>query len=167
VSFERRIQHQIGKIMSVVALKPPRGIRANNPGNIRKTATEWLGEIPSFDPDFESFDTPEHGIRAIARVLLTYYRKYHLKSVGAIISKYAPQSENDTCAYVQHISKAMGVEPDQPIDLEKPLTLEALVTLIIRHENGRNPEGKDWYPQHEPDGTPGPISRGVALALES
>jgi hypothetical protein len=170
VSFGRQFHHRIGKIMGAIPFKPPRGIRANNPGNIRKAATEWLGEIDGVDPDFETFDTPEHGIRALAKIVLTYSRKYHLKTVGGIISRWAPPNENDTLSYVKHISRGLGVEPDQPLDLESDprgrLQLEALVTLIIRHENGRNPEGKDWYPQHEPDGSPGPIARGVGMALE-
>jgi hypothetical protein len=159
--------------MSVVPFErplPPRGIRARNPGNIRKTATEWVGEIEGFDPDFETFESDELGIRAMAKILLTYYRVHHLKSVGAIISRWAPPNENDTPGYVKTVSKWMGVEPDQPLDLTSDprghLQLEALVTCIIRFEQGRNPEGKDWYPQHEPDGSPGPIARGVGMALE-
>jgi hypothetical protein len=151
----------------VVPFKKPRGIRLNNPGNIRLSGAKWLGKIEGTDSEFETFDTPEHGVRALARILLTYQRKYFLRSVGAIISRWAPITENDTPAYVNHIANAMGVKADQPIDLENHLTLLALVTLIIRHECGRGPGGTDWYPQHDPDGTPGIVSRGVDMALEA
>ena len=45
-----------------------RGIRNNNPGNIRKSAIQWRGETPAAlkqDPDFEEFIAPEWGIRAM------------------------------------------------------------------------------------------------------
>jgi hypothetical protein len=155
--------------MRVVALKPPRGIANNNPLNLRKTGIVWDGEAPGLDPDFETFATAEMGIRAGTKNLLTHYRR-GCKSVGALISKHAPPNENDTTKYIATVCKWIGVEPDQPLDLtSRPrghLQLEALVTAIIRYENGRNPEGKDWYPQHEPDGSPGPIARGVGMALE-
>jgi hypothetical protein len=145
-------------------MKPPRGIRARNPGNIRKTATEWMGEIEGFDPDFETFASAEYGIRAIAKILLTYHRKHHLKSVGAIISRWAPEADsNDTPQYIKTVSGWMGVEPDEPLDLESNprghLQLTALVQSIIRFEQGRKPDKTDWYDSDT-------IIRGVNLALE-
>ena len=58
----------------------PRGLRNNNPGNIRNSdATDWKGEVkPSQKKDnaFEEFGTMAHGYRALIK-LLQNYRQYH------------------------------------------------------------------------------------------
>ena len=52
----------------------------------------------------------------------TYYHKYWLYTIRAIISKWAPQCENDTKAYVQNVSRLTGIDPDEPIGIpsDKP-----------------------------------------------
>lgn len=118
----------------------PRGIRNNNPGNIRKSSAQWLGEIDNGkDEAFEVFAKPEDGIRAMGRILLNYQRKRMLRTVAQIISRWAPPSENDTHAYEQAIADALGVGVNDPIDLEQFDTLFALVMAITLHENGRQP----------------------------
>ena len=117
-------------------MKTPRGIRNNNPGNIRKSPAEWLGETDGADDAFETFSTPELGIRALAKILLNYQRRRRLRTVEAIISRWAPPNENDTDAYAAAVSVFLGVSPDDVIDLEDVRTLRLLTTAIIRHENG-------------------------------
>lgn len=117
----------------------PRGIRNNNPGNIRKTSQAWRGEIEGDDEAFETFRTPEHGIRALARILLNYQRKRGLRTVGDIISRWAPPSENDTDAYEAAVAVSLGVRVDDRLDLENLVTLRQLVKAVIYHENGRQP----------------------------
>jgi hypothetical protein len=90
----------------------------------------------SGDPRFVVFTTPEYGIRALATVVLNYYRKYRLNTVRGIINRWAPTVENDTGAYVDAVSKQCTVSPDDPINPENPDCLEQLVRGIIRHENG-------------------------------
>ena len=50
-----------------------RGIRNNNPGNIRNSdATDWKGEVNAFakkDTSFEEFVDMPHGYRALLRLL--------------------------------------------------------------------------------------------------
>lgn len=146
--------------MPVVTLRLPRGIRNNNPGNLRLTDAIWLGERASGDdPEFEIFDSAVYGIRALAKLLRRYHRAYRLKSVGAIISRYAPIGENDTLAYIDDVAAALRVAADAPLDLDDPATLRRLVRAIIRHENGRRPDGTDWYSAAE-------IDEGVRLAME-
>ena len=119
----------------------PRGIRNNNPGNIDRNATHWQGmsSDQSGDPRFVVFDSPLYGIRALAKVLLTYYRTYQLQTPMTIINRWAPPTENDTMAYAQQIAKALGVARGERINLEQPDTLEIVVAAIIQHENGRQP----------------------------
>lgn len=118
----------------------PRGIRNNNPGNIRKSAINWKGETPGNDPDFETYATPEDGIRAMSRILLTYQHKHGLATVRQMIERWAPPCENDSDAYVAHVAETCMVHPDDPIDLESdPSMFVAFVATIIRHENGEQP----------------------------
>lgn len=119
---------------------PPRGIRNKNPGNIRKSADKWQGLAPAQnDPAFFQFIGESFGIRALAKILLTYQSKHGLNTVRKIIGRWAPPNENDTEAYMQQVAKAARVSPDQIINLADPQILVAIVTAIIRHENGVQP----------------------------
>lgn len=127
----------------------PRGIRNNNPGNIRHGA-DWRGmRAEQTDPAFVQFETPEYGIRALARVLRTYENR-GLRTIRQIISRWAPPEENDTEAYIQAVAKAVGVTPNQP--LETVVHLPKLIMAIIAHENGRMP-----YTDEQ-------IARGIGMA---
>lgn len=125
----------------------PRGIRNNNPGNIRKTAAKWLGETDGSDDAFETFITAEAGLRAMARILLTYQRKHRLRTVRSIIARWAPPVENDTGSYETQVSAALRVDPREKLDLEKLPTLVALMQAITRHENGMDPYDPETYAQ--------------------
>lgn len=120
------------------AADAPRGIRGNNPGNIEVTGERWQGQTGS-DGRFATFDTPQAGIRALARNLLTYQERHGLNTVQAIVNRWAPPRENDTGAYVQAVARALGVEPDATLSLRDPQTLQRLAEAIIHHENGRQP----------------------------
>lgn len=116
-----------------------RGIRNNNPGNIRK-GEAWQGlAAEQTDEAFCVFRSAEYGIRALVKVLLTYEKKYGLNTVRKIISRYAPESENDTGAYVASVSGQLGVSPDEVIELGNRAVMLVLIKAIIRHENGEQP----------------------------
>ena len=120
----------------------PRGIRNNNPGNIDfNTNVNWQGmaEARPHDGRFIRFESPEYGIRAMARVLRTYQRKHNLNTLSSIINRWAPPSENNTRAYIQSISRETGFAPDQLLNLEDNNQLADLMNAMIRHENGQNP----------------------------
>ncbi len=117
-----------------------RGIRNKNPMNIRR-GIDWdgLAEVQP-DEDFCTFDEPVMGIRAAAKILLTYQKKYELWTVAGMISRWAPPNENDTDSYIKHVAKAMGVEPDWEIDLKvNPVSFAAMLETMIRHECGDQP----------------------------
>jgi hypothetical protein len=118
---------------------PTRGIINNNPGNIRKSATAWQGAVGGSDPFFVTFDTPENGIRAMAKVLLTYQRQHGLDTLAELIERWAPAAENDSFAYIDDVATRLGIDPDERIDLGNPDLLAALCGAMIRHENGRQP----------------------------
>lgn len=118
----------------------PRGLRNNNPGNIR-VGDKWQGLASmQTDGEFCQFVDCAYGVRAMAVILRgTYYRRRHRNTVALIISSWAPPSENDTDAYQQAVGKVLGVGVDDIINLERDLTLCLLISAIIKHENGVQP----------------------------
>lgn len=114
-----------------------RGLRNNNPGNIRH-GEPWDGlSVTQDDPHFATFISPEYGIRAMAKVLTNYQQLYGLNTVRQWISRWAPPGENDTAAYVAAVAGRLGVSPDAPISVKGALPV--LIPAIIQHENGLNP----------------------------
>lgn len=115
-----------------------RGIRNNNPGNIRH-GEPWQGlSKEQTDASFCQFISPEYGIRAIAKILQSY-NKRNINSVQDIINAWAPSIENDTEAYTEAVCKACDFNPVQHIDMTDKLIIECLVKAIIQHENGSQP----------------------------
>jgi len=115
----------------------PRGIRNNNPGNIRFSKyNNWLGQVGS-DGEYAIFDKPENGIRAIAKLLNNYNSRYGLSTVNGLISRWAPSSENNTAAYVASVANQVGVDPLQRLNLGD--VMPSLIAAIIKHENGVQP----------------------------
>ncbi|EHC1644172.1 hypothetical protein JT650_000242 [Escherichia coli] len=116
-----------------------RGIRNNNPGNLEYSKTNpWVGQTGD-DGRFAKFETPEHGIRALGRNLLSYQRQ-GIDTVSDIINRWAPPADNNnTDAYIQAVCAQLGVAPDQQLDASNPDTLKALCAAIIHHENGNQP----------------------------
>ena len=127
----------------------PRGIRNNNPGNLRLSKTVWQGQkpAPQTDKDFVEFTTPLYGLRALMRTLLTYYLKYNLDTVECIINRFAPPHENATDSYIHHIAKSLKVRRTDRIDLTSRPLMTLLASGIVLHENGVPPSGRPsgWY----------------------
>jgi hypothetical protein len=120
--------------------EPTRGVRNNNPCNIRISPSPWEGKVtPSLDDAFEQFDTPEHGIRAAAKLFLTYFREYNLTTIQGLINRWAPPGENNTSSYVAQVSLVVGQQSGLPIDLTNLTTLTNLIVGVIWHENGTQP----------------------------
>lgn len=125
---------------SVTETNMPRGIRNNNPGNIREgelDRTQWLGERDTDDDAaFEEFRSAEDGIRAMAVIIKNWRRLYGIFTLADIITRWAPPSENDTQAYIASVARRSGLVPFQIItDAELPRLIEAM----ILHENGVQP----------------------------
>ncbi len=130
-----------------------RGLRNNNPGNLRPGRAPWLGQATEQDdPDFVRFRAPEYGVRALVKTLCTYQTGHGCATVRALISRWAPPSENDTEAYVAAVARHCGVAPNAAINVFDPPVMTALVEAIIRRENGVQPY------------TPELIAQGLALA---
>ena len=105
-------------------MSEPRGIRNNNPLNIRLSKDKWQGQINANvndnnsslkgESDFCQFYTMEYGWRAAFVILCrTYYGKYGLKTIRDIVSRWAPAKENNTEAYIRHVSDYTGIAPNK------------------------------------------------------
>jgi len=90
----------------------PRGIRNNNPLNIRHNADVFQGEIKGNDISFKTFETMPYGYRA-AFVTLHTYLKRGWNNIEKIIIRWAPPIENDTEKYIANVEKWSGVPRDK------------------------------------------------------
>ena len=97
----------------------PRGIRNNNPLNIRRGKDQWQGlKVQQTDAQFCQFESLEYGWRAAFYLLTrTYYHKYRLYTIRMIINKWAPPNENQTARYIENVCRLTGIAPDEPIGI--------------------------------------------------
>ncbi|MBD2797506.1 structural protein [Xenorhabdus sp. 18] len=122
-----------------------RGIRNNNPGNIRH-GDKWQGLCSrQTDKAFCQFQAPEYGIRAMLKILHTYQHKYSDKTISQFISRWAPPNENDTETYINYVSRTVGVSSEAVIDVFHQETMTALVKAMIRMENGKQPYSDEMF----------------------
>jgi hypothetical protein len=120
--------------------KQARGIRNNNPGNIRNSErNDWKGEVAKADKKdlaFEEFETMSDGVRAMMRLLLKYQRSYNLHTVKELVERWAPRNENNTAVYVRTVCKEMQMPECCGVDLTDKGTMCALVDAMCYVENG-------------------------------
>lgn len=122
----------------------PRGIRNNNPGNIRRSSDNWQGLAPvQADPHFFQFASMPYGYRALIKTLQTYRRKHGLQSIAELISRWAPTNENHTAAYIRAVCKEMQVPSTYVPDVDDKGTMCALAAAISRVENGVPAKAED------------------------
>lgn len=131
--------------------KLPRGIRNNNPLNIRRGKNPWAGEVKAirlhrneevesdtliFDKNFCQFREMALGFRAAARLLQKYQYTYKLNTIRAIISRWAPSNENNTEAYINAVAAKMNRDADEPLNLQKAVDISGLVWSMCAVECG-------------------------------
>ena len=120
----------------------PRGIRNNNPLNIRKSKDKWKGlRAQQQDAAFCQFETMEWGWRAAFWLLTrTYYHTYRLFTIRTIVQKWAPPHENNTASYIANVSKMTGIGADEPIGIpsDQPARWMMLGAAMAIQENGAN-----------------------------
>ena len=115
----------------------PRGLRNNNPGNIRCSAVRYKGECAEGDGDgFRRFESMAYGYRAMFVLLHTYALRYGCRTIEAMISRYAPPSENDTQAYIRRVSRSAGVDARAAVDTTDGTVMPRIVGAMSAVENG-------------------------------
>lgn len=135
----------------------PRGIRNNNPLNIRRGKTPWLGEVDHldvvntkgesgaarfYDKSFCQFSDVKYGYRAAFKLIKKYIEVYECDTIRKIINRWAPPTENNTSNYVKHVCEWMVLDPDAKITAGHHTTLLQLVCGMVMVENGQ-----DYDPQ--------------------
>jgi hypothetical protein len=122
-----------------------RGVRNNNPGNIRK-GIKWLGRVePGKDAAFVEFKTMPYGTRALYIDLINKH-KGGLRTIQGIIYRYAPPSENLTDAYVASVAKQIGI-PATAVFQPTADTFKKFAKAVAVHENGKDANlisATDW-----------------------
>lgn len=124
-----------------------RGFLNCNPGNIDRSSTPWNGEVRDVarctndvqrreltQGRFCVFADAEHGIRAMALNLRAYRDRLGCKTIRDYINRWAPPNENNTAAYIATVAHTCAVGPDDPVDIERPVIMHALIDAIIRVE---------------------------------
>ena len=108
-----------------------RGIRNNNPLNIRHSTNKWQGMAPSqSDRAFVQFTARKYGYRAAFMV------KHHANTIGKIIARWAPSSDgNNTQAYIRFVSKTSGIKPDTPLRFADQKSMVAIVRSMAQMES--------------------------------
>ncbi len=129
----------------------PRGLRNNNPGNIRNSLLYvWDGQTGQDADGFCEFRAPTYGIRAMALLMLHYQEYERIKTVSGLIRRWAPPSSNNLTRYIPYVAGRCCVGVYEVIKITD--FLPCLIQAIIVRENGYCP-----YDACE-------ITRGIALA---
>ena len=123
--------------MSSKKNKIPRGIRNNNPLNIR-VGNDWKGEVtkPS-DHTFEQFTEMKWGCRAAFVILRNYIQRHKLNTIAKIIPRWAPNNENNTQAYIAFVAKYSLIEKNEIIKYDNKCQMVNLFRGMCVYENGK------------------------------
>lgn len=112
----------------------PRGIRNNNPLNIR-IGNVWLGEVQNpTDPNFEQFVSMAYGIRAAFVLLRRYIKHYRRTTIPDVVAAWAPAVENNVQRYVDVVTQLAGITADTQLIYEDKVMMCRLVDAMIFHE---------------------------------
>ncbi|MDR0543463.1 MAG: structural protein P5 [Dysgonamonadaceae bacterium] len=118
-------------------MKQPRGLRNNNPLNIRHNADVFQGEIKGNDKSFKIFETMPYGYRAAFVTLATYLSR-GWNTIEKIITHWAPPTENNTAGYIQSVEKWSGVPRDKQLTAADGADYILIVAAMSFVENGQN-----------------------------
>lgn len=139
----------------------PLSVQNNNPGNIRNA-----------DGSFKSFDTPDAGLAALREDLLTKvngkspamaskFGDNYTPTIRSLISTWAPNSENDTKSYIDHVSKSSGIDPDTQL---AAADIDKIVPGMIKMEGGQAAQDHFSVPQQTMTDAPDPKAAAYARA---
>lgn len=135
-------------VVAKKVLNVPRGIRNNNPGNLRDTTIAWQGEVPAGkkqDKVFEEFTEMKYGVRALIMDIQSDLKK-GLVTIHDLISAFAPSSENNTKKYIEFVVKHTGFVEYQTLKNTKAF-LFPLTKAIARYETGKDIITEDLFDQ--------------------
>lgn len=114
--------------------KEQEALELTNPGNIKASkANAWEGKTGQTyekkGAEFETFESPEMGFRAMFKLLETYQNKYGANTIEKIIGKW----DNGNKKYIKDLEQTTRMTKDEPIDLankEQMVELAYKMSLI-------------------------------------
>lgn len=117
--------------------KLPRGLRNNNPGNIRRNKDRWKGLADKqTDPEFFQFKSIEWGYRALICTLRNYRKRHGCNTIADFVSRWAPPCENNTSGYITRVCREMQVPNTYVPDVDDKTTMCNFAAAISLVENG-------------------------------
>lgn len=124
-----------GTTLSASAL-PPKSQRPAGPDGApldKAAITNNPGNVGNFGDQVRVYPNMLEGLKGMRANLLspTYAQN---PTVAAIISRWSPSNENDTSALIRDTAAMMGVDPNQPLNLNDPQTMKRLMQAITTHE---------------------------------
>lgn len=115
---------------------PPKNQRPAGPDGApldKAAMTNNPGNVGNFGDQVRVYPTMLDGLKGMrANLLSPAYAKN--PTVTAIISRWSPSNENDTSALIRDTAAMMGVDPNQPLNLNDPQTMKGLMQAITKNE---------------------------------
>ena len=115
----------------------PRGLRNNNPLNIRHNSDTFQGEIKGTDKAFKTFSCMPYGYRAGFVILHTYLMRGE-NTIAKIVSRFAPPIENDTGKYIEFVENHSGISRHKELRATDGSDYILIVSAMSFMENGKN-----------------------------
>jgi len=115
----------------------PRGLRNNNPLNIRHNSDTFQGEIKGTDTAFKTFSCMPYGYRAAFVILHTYLQRGE-NTIAKIVSRWSPPIENDTAKYIEFVEKYSGIPRHRELTTADGADYILIVSAMSFMENGKN-----------------------------
>jgi hypothetical protein len=115
----------------------PRGLRNNNPLNIRHNSDHFQGEIKGTDTAFKTFSCKPYGYRAGFVILHTYLVR-GFNTIEKIITRFAPPIENDTENYIAFVERHTGISRNRELTASDGADYILIVSAMSFMENGKN-----------------------------
>lgn len=130
----------------------PRGMRNNNPLNIRRGKKPWVGEqayirvvdnsgeveqeLKYYDRTFCQFVCLSQGFRAAFILLKKYIIKYDLNTIEEVIRRWAPENENNTKHYIDMVATRALMGRKEKLDFYNKTQMVNIVNAMVMVENG-------------------------------
>lgn len=136
--------------------KQPRGLRNNNPLNIRHSASRWQGvRVEQTDKAFVQFTSMMMGYRAAWRILESYFNHFEAQQVPFttrnIILRWAPPDENDSEAYIRSICRLTSLAGNEALKRPSSLNIQpSQRALRTRKSQSSPPPLNDAYTAYDP-----------------
>lgn len=116
----------------------PRGIRNNNPCNIKfNSRNNWHGQLKP-KGEFCTFSDPLYGLRAAYKIIGTYYNN-GFRTIYDIISRWAPDGSVIVKNYAYYVARGCGMLSSEEINPRDADMMIKFMKGIVKFENGINP----------------------------